>query len=1188
MGCNYFACLALGLLGSFTLRAATQTWNGGDGTGSDFGASTNWVGGVAPANNTTSDTARFDTLTPGQPVISSSRSVAGIDFTGGSGGWYLGGSGTLTVGAGGIAASGQTSGSNSVGVAGIVVGAGSSWTLFNSAVSAQPTTFNLSSPVQLPLAAQLVVRLQRPSSGAGVGTLNVSGPVAGNSSGGLKLSGTTYTRNSINIFAAGSQSSYSGDTTISQVTVNFDGLANAGSNSSLGSAGRVVIGDNASFAVATYLGTGGSTDRPWLLGGTGGGGLNNNGSGPIAFNNAGSAVFGTGNRRLQLGGSQGGANSFGELIADAASGVTQVAKNDGGTWILANVANSYTGPTTLSGGILSVAKLDAGGYSSSLGASSSAATNLLFNGGTLNYTGAGDATDRLFRMGAGATIYNNGSGPLIFSGAGVILQGGTGLRTLTLGGACGGNNVFAPSLADDAPGGLIASLAKSGPTTWTLTGSNSYSGTTTVSGGTLLVDGSLAAGSIVLVQAGGLLGGTGVVGGPVTVQAFGTLRPGTSTEDTSTFTIANSLSLADGSLTVIAVDRARSAGPALDGMTSVTYGGTLAVTNVGEALEAGDQFTLFAANSRGGWFTGLSLPALSDGLSWDATRLAVDGTIRVIPTPPLTVAPSSAVVTSGDTVSFTASLPGGALVGYQWFDNHGLPIPAATNSSLTLSNVQPAHAGHWTVIASTGVVQATNAAMLSVAAPALPAIFPRGDTFLFTFYSTLNVDSAYVLANGATGLGPYYGDQSGPLSNAVSLNTRFIYKVSLPSMAGLGPADFDSPNFVWPTDETISNETVAIVQGACSNRNIVMWDLEPEELRCWKTNEMHFLALVSSLVHSNDPFHRPVYMYEPNNRTASQLAQTAVYQDLCGKGMYVNTEDTNYETSRIWARWSMDQELGGVARGNTSSIPAIVAWMAADPPPADFGLITNWCRHDLYLGLLTGGKAIRVWSGYRGRAGFAGTNFQAYLDGYLTVARDLNGLLHLAPIFLYGQPQTNVSMSITAGPATLKTTVGGATNVYPSLTWLSSVYAGSNYWFVVNSSGEAVTARFGGLPPLRRTDLFGGGEADTPGGSCTITLPGFGVQAFRFANGPAPPPILSLRVDSGTGGPPALLLSWPLSCTNYTLQGQTNPVGSGLGAEWAPVPGVVSNQISMPCAADQGSVFFRLVATPQAPAARSQ
>ena len=139
-----------------------------------------------------------------------------------------------------------------------------------------------------------------------------------------------------------------------------------------------------------------------------------------------------------------------------AGGVTinNVVANNGGAVIFSNAGNSYTGVTTISASTLQIPTTANGGGNSTLGASSSAASNLVFNGGILRYAGtAAGSTDRLFTLNTtGGTIQStNGTAAnsISFTNTGAIAYGGAGVRTLTLGGANTGNNTFSPLLADN-------------------------------------------------------------------------------------------------------------------------------------------------------------------------------------------------------------------------------------------------------------------------------------------------------------------------------------------------------------------------------------------------------------------------------------------------------------------------------------------------------------------------------------------------------------------------------------------------------------------------------------------------------------------------------------------------------------------------------------------------------------------
>jgi autotransporter-associated beta strand protein len=116
--------------------------------------------------------------------------------------------------------------------------------------------------------------------------------------------------------------------------------------------------------------------------------------------------------------------------------------------------------------------------------------------------------------------------------ANVIVVGGVnlgaganaGTANFTLGGT-GSVNSIGGAIVNGAR--VTANLIKSGTSTWALNGDNTYNGTTTISGGTLLINGNSSTIGLTTVQTGGTIGGSGTVGA-LTVQTGGFIAPGNS------------------------------------------------------------------------------------------------------------------------------------------------------------------------------------------------------------------------------------------------------------------------------------------------------------------------------------------------------------------------------------------------------------------------------------------------------------------------------------------------------------------------------------------------------------------------------------------------------------------------------------------------------------------------------------
>jgi autotransporter-associated beta strand protein len=364
------------------------------------------------------------------------------------------------------------------------------------------------------------------------------------------------------------------------------------------------------------------------------------------------------------------------------SGAGSLTKMNSGALTI-QTTNDYTGATTLGGGTVSVSLLANALTPSAMGAASSASANLVFDSGTLQYTGPTVSANRGATLNAGGgtvevttaassvtlggviagigggSLTKTGSGTLVLSGANTydgatIVSAGT--LQLSGNGSFGSGNVtnnsallFSGShtVANVIAG--VGNLTNDANGTLTLSGANSYSGQTVINGpnfGGLVVANSAALGNSPLVTVvstnGGAVGGTRVtLNAGVSVPATTALSlPGTNNVRSTLF--AAGASSWNGPITLVG-DNTISPGDQLafagsggaltigGNITSVNFPGTLQLRGDGNGGGVGGSILgtiSLAGNATVQVNDGVTWTIASTGNSWGISEIA-RGTLQI-------------------------------------------------------------------------------------------------------------------------------------------------------------------------------------------------------------------------------------------------------------------------------------------------------------------------------------------------------------------------------------------------------------------------------------------------------------------------------------------------------------------------------------------------------------------------------
>jgi autotransporter-associated beta strand protein len=328
------------------------------------------------------------------------------------------------------------------------------------------------------------------------------------------------------------------------------------------------------------------------------------------------------------------------------AGTAGLNKTTAGTVVITNGggANTFSGPVVVSAGILDLGH-------SGVGNGLPAVLVTITNTGMLRQGKDTQIQSNATVNIAGGTYellgHNESVSAVILDNGGSILNGGNTSKTLTV----LTNLEFRSGTCASKLAGAVT-LVKTNSGTVTVTGANVFSGGASVNAGTLLVNNTAGSGTgtnAVTVKNSATLGGSGIILGAITVQAGGNLAPGNAA--IGTLTISNSLTLG-GNMTV-EINKGIGQDLVEASLSTVNYGGTLTIANVGGALSAGDTFTIVNAGAFTGNFTSIAGSA-GAGLAYGFNP--TNGVLSVVSTG--STPPALNVSRAGSTLTFSWSEAG--------------------------------------------------------------------------------------------------------------------------------------------------------------------------------------------------------------------------------------------------------------------------------------------------------------------------------------------------------------------------------------------------------------------------------------------------------------------------------------------------------------------------------------------------
>jgi autotransporter-associated beta strand protein len=451
-------------------------------------------------------------------------------------------------------------------------------------------------------------------------TLGVGGGTLDTNSGTATLSGVISGNGPFNIIGGGTLSltgtnTFTGVTTISGAILSIGSLTNGGIPGEIGAATNAAA--NLVLDGGTLAGTG-LTDHLFTL--TSKGGTLDN-SGGVSFTNTGAIALPLANVTLTLTGSNTGHEAFAPQLANPAGGyVLSVLKTGVGKWTF-NSSNTktYTGDTDVTAGTLETLASNALSPDSNM---------VISAGAILEFHGYSSSVNALEGAGIVQDSFDHAS------------------DTFTIG-AFNGSGTFSGNLGN----GNLPNVVKAGSGTQILTGTDTYTGATTINAGVLQFNSSAS------------IGGTGV---SVTIAAGATAAAGYAMDQTTFLGRIVNTSNGTAALAVSSANNLDFSSATGANLPNVSLGAVGTATYTGNLTPYG---TIYRLGGGGG---DLILPNAN----------ALSGNDSVI----VSGAASTVDITGTNTYTGTTTISGGATLQVSTLANGGLPsgIGQSSNAAANL------------------------------------------------------------------------------------------------------------------------------------------------------------------------------------------------------------------------------------------------------------------------------------------------------------------------------------------------------------------------------------------------------------------------------------------------------------------------------------------------------------------------